>query len=563
MAPLTLKLDNDEGDVTGVNVIDINSAHQLLAFGTEVGVAQFWDPRSRTKVGTLKLPANELLPPSADLDLSVTALSSRSDGLSYAVGTSTGHTLLYDIRAARPFAVKDQGYGLPVKVVSWIDGGSRVSSEGMVMTSDKKVIKIWDKNTPSTNFVSITPANDLNDLHHIPGSGLLLTANEGIQMAAYYIPQLGPAPRWATFLENITEELEDQSTRSIYEDYKFLDRSELKKLGLDCLIGTSMLKPYMHGYFISLKLYDTVKLVANPSAYAEHREKLIQEKMNKIAETRIRAKKDVKVKVNKPLAEKILREEEKARRREERKRKKLAQAEEKTDELSEHAQIPTSTSLLNDPRFAAVFENPDFAIDETSREYALLNPSSVTQKGFGARVKTAVEDEEQESDKLSSDVLGDSSSEEDDSSDDNRTKLGRSDSRSVQRNGASSEAHKPARKNVRMKEVNLVPIWRQEAGTRDKHSTFGQQLNSVAKKQSTRNRSDMEFSWMPSPKVVDANDMLVSGGRHQNKKKVRSVETFGLEKGPLEQTSERDRKGRTDRRRGMRSGSKNAFRRVM
>lgn len=47
-------------------------------------------------------------------------------------------------------------------------------------------------------------------------------------MATYYIPQLGPAPRWASFLENITEEMEDQTTRSVYEDYKFLSRSELK-----------------------------------------------------------------------------------------------------------------------------------------------------------------------------------------------------------------------------------------------------------------------------------------------------------------------------------------------
>jgi ribosome biogenesis protein ENP2 len=68
----------------------------------------------------------------------------------------------------------------------------------------------------------------LNYIHHVPGSGMLMTANEGIQMATYYIPQLGPAPRWASFLENITEEMEDQSVRTIYEDFKFVERSELK-----------------------------------------------------------------------------------------------------------------------------------------------------------------------------------------------------------------------------------------------------------------------------------------------------------------------------------------------
>jgi len=48
-------------------------------------------------------------------------------------------------------------------------------------------------------------------------------------MATYYIPQLGPAPRWASFLENITEEMEDSTTRSVYEDFKFVDRDELAR----------------------------------------------------------------------------------------------------------------------------------------------------------------------------------------------------------------------------------------------------------------------------------------------------------------------------------------------
>ena len=51
-------------------------------------------------------------------------------------------------------------------------------------------------------------------------------------MCTYFIPQLGPAPRWASFLENITEEMEDQTTRSVYEDYKFITREELKTLVL-------------------------------------------------------------------------------------------------------------------------------------------------------------------------------------------------------------------------------------------------------------------------------------------------------------------------------------------
>ena len=164
MTPLVLQGQGEE--VQGVNCVDVNPAHQLFAFGVEGnGTVELWDPRSRSRVGLLKLPTGRLLPTGASIpslpgledisggsSISVTALASRTDGLSYAVGTSTGHTLLYDIRSARSFAMKDQGYGLPVKNVSWIEGGSRMAGEGLVLSADKKVIKIWDKNSVRVAF---------------------------------------------------------------------------------------------------------------------------------------------------------------------------------------------------------------------------------------------------------------------------------------------------------------------------------------------------------------------------------------------------------------------------
>ena len=157
-----LRLEGEGGeDIAGVNTIDINPAHQLFAFGVDGnGTVELWDPRSRTRVGILRLPRERLMPMNAvtpalpgvddgaqSAPLSVTAIASRPDGLSYAVGTSTGHTLLYDIRSARHLAIKDQGYGLPVKCVSWIEGGSRMAGEGYVLSADKKVIKIWNRNS--------------------------------------------------------------------------------------------------------------------------------------------------------------------------------------------------------------------------------------------------------------------------------------------------------------------------------------------------------------------------------------------------------------------------------
>ncbi|KAJ3907461.1 NUC153 and WD40 repeat-containing nucleolar rRNA processing-related protein [Lentinula edodes] len=607
MTPLVL--EDEEDDIQGVNIIDINPAHQLLGFGVDGnGTVQFWDPRSRKRAGILRLPANKLITPSFDNNtesmtagLSVTALASRTDGLSYAVGTSTGHTLLYDIRTTKPFAVKDQGYGLPVKSVSWIEGGSRMAGDGMVLSADKKVIKIWDRNSPSANFTSINPASDLNDVHHVPGSGLLLTANEGIQMSTYYIPQLGPAPRWASFLENITEELEDQTTRNVYEDFKFVERNELQKLGLDHLVGTPALKPYMHGYFISLKLYDTARVIANPFEYAEHRERMIRQKMDKLAETRIRSstKQVPGVKVNKMLAEKIQRDEERERKREERKKRKvqknIAEAgeedamnvdeEEEEDVISGRKDAPTS--VLTDPRFAKVFEDPEFEVDVSSREYALLNPSSVVQrKGFGERGKTAVEEEEEESDKMSSDGLGKSDSEDDsgnssDSSDAGELNKFDPRARPGQKNVRAQEAYNRSKQQNRTSNVKLVPM-RPQSGANDtqlatgKEATFGQRRShssypgggksaSRANKVNIAEDGGMEMSWVPSANSQDARELSGQGkaGKQQDRRK--GVEKFGagLEKGgedPLE-LSETDRKGRVHRRQGIRSGSKNAFRR--
>ncbi|KAI9508094.1 hypothetical protein F5148DRAFT_1014162 [Russula earlei] len=619
LSPLVLGLGDrggggDASAVAGVNAVDVNEAHGLWAFGIDGnGTVEFWDPRSRGGLGVLALPRSRLVPlgtvgraalPGVDADgsprLSVTALASRSDGLSYAVGTSTGHTLLYDIRSRRPFAMKDQGYGLPVKRVSWIEGGAKMAGDGLVVSADKKVIKIWDRNSPSENFTSLTPATDLNDVHHLPGSGLLMTANEGIQMTTYYIPQLGPAPRWCSFLENITEELEDSAggARTVYEDYKFVSRPELATLGLDHLVGTPSLKPYMHGYFLSLKLYDVARVIANPYVYEEHRAKMVQEKLDKLAEGRIRARKDdVKVRVNKALAEKIVREEELEKKREERKRKKATEHGDAAMDVEVDGAPPAKqkTNLLSDARFAALFEDPEFEVDEESREYALLNPSAAAQKrvrvpeaegkGWG-RGRTAVEDEEEESEKVS-DGLGESGSESADNQDEHERESESEDSSEAgashtrQKLPTSSGRRRPPNANVRLVPLQAQPsaVSGHAAASRDPSAPFGHRRQRQRRLRSddgpTTSHAEHDeqrvlrkgdgsaaVSWTPGSSFrspIESSDRALKDAR-------RGVERFGagLERGgedpDVRALSEQERHGRTQRRRGMRSGSKNALR---
>ena len=56
-------------------------------------------------------------------------------------------------------------------------------------------------------------------------------------------------------MDCLTEELEESKTDTIYDDYKFLTLEELKALSLTSLIGSNLLRAYMHGYFVDQRLY--------------------------------------------------------------------------------------------------------------------------------------------------------------------------------------------------------------------------------------------------------------------------------------------------------------------
>lgn len=52
-------------------------------------------------------------------------------------------------------------------------------------------------------------------------------ATEQSRVLSYYVPALGPAPRWCSFLDVLTEELEEEQEASVYDDYKFVTTAEV------------------------------------------------------------------------------------------------------------------------------------------------------------------------------------------------------------------------------------------------------------------------------------------------------------------------------------------------
>lgn len=104
-------------------------------------------------------------------------------------------------------------------------------------------------------------------------------------------------------------------------------------MGLEHLIGTDLLRAYMHGYFMDNKLYERSKAVAKPTMYEEY-------------------------------------QKEKNRQREQnRKEKRITMKQKKPMVNAELAEKWENGNKQVDERFSALFQNSDYQIDTTSEEF--------------------------------------------------------------------------------------------------------------------------------------------------------------------------------------------------
>lgn len=160
----------------------------------------------------------------------------------------------------------------------------------------------------------------------------------------------------------MTEELEENPSQVIYDDYKFVTRKELNQLGLDNLVGTNVLRAYMHGFFVDLRLYEKARSVANPFDYQEYKKNKIRDTIQKKQASRISASKVKLPKINKAFADQLLNSTSDGSKKK------------KNEIVRENA---TTSNPLGDDRFGGMFEDDDFEVDFTSAEYKLRYPTEV------------------------------------------------------------------------------------------------------------------------------------------------------------------------------------------
>eukprot|EP00798_Chlamydomonas_sp_ICE-L_P005815 gene5815-6101_t len=206
-----------------INASGVSPQHGLFGCAGEDGNLECFDLRQKEPVGLLDAATAAGAP-----GQQLTALRFDDAGMHVAVGTENGLVAMFDLRSQRPLHVKDHMYGSKILDIKFHNGGassSSINSKRYVISSDKHIIKVWDV-ANGAGYTSIEPTEgQINDVCVWPNSGLIMVGCDSSKIQNYFIPSLGPAPRWCSFLEGLTEELEEQ-TPTIYDDYRVKKKIE-------------------------------------------------------------------------------------------------------------------------------------------------------------------------------------------------------------------------------------------------------------------------------------------------------------------------------------------------
>eukprot|EP00392_Amoebophrya_sp_AT5.2_P003640 g3645.t1 len=359
------------------------------------GIVEFWDLREAGR-SVSHLGSGEV----------VTAVAFSPSGMHFCYGDEAGRVSVFDIRSKKPLCVRDHKNELPIKAVKYFEGPGSASGGGgsggadhlgladrstsstsctTIASCDARSIKIWDYGTysgehpgdssrvdslRSTRLLAAVESDKavLNDISFYPNSSLLLAAVDDVRVGCYFLPSLGPAPAWCSFLDHMTEELAEQGDKHMYEDHTFVSKEQVTELGAGDLIGTKYVLPYHHGFLMDVRTYERLKRILveegeGKSGVFEYEQKLEEKKKELMAEKRPMRVPDAaarggemkkKVKANQALFDK-LNEKVEAKGKELRRKKELVAAK-NSGEMGK--------KLLADDRFAKMFDNPDFEIEE-------------------------------------------------------------------------------------------------------------------------------------------------------------------------------------------------------
>jgi len=338
LAPLPMQ------GLSEVNALAVNPALPVLSCAGNNGLVESYDLREGPK------PLRSLqvadIGDNGHTDEQVMCCAYSKSGMQFAAGTSSGLIRVYDVRSSKFLSQRDHMNGFPIRSVSFHTRGLD-SSELLVASADSRAIKVWNADSGALT-ASVESKHTLNQVEFVPGTGLFFAANDNVRVGCYFVPALGLAPTWCSFLDSMTEELEESTQKAVFDDYKFVTADDLEQLGARELVGTKFLQPYMHGYFMDQRLHQKLKAAMDPFAFEEYRKQRVRQKLDakRTMRTRVTSKVDVNTKLHSQLQ---IQAEDGGREGLSKKRKESAEKAQK---------------LLADKRFEVLFADPDFAIED-------------------------------------------------------------------------------------------------------------------------------------------------------------------------------------------------------
>ncbi|RNF27367.1 ribosome biogenesis protein ENP2 [Trypanosoma conorhini] len=353
----------------GVNHVEVFKNHGLIMCAGADGVVEAWDSRAGSCAARLTVAGSGAASGIDECcELRHIATDDES-GLLFSCGTESGHVLLYDLRLHKPLIVKDHMNSLPIVKTYFFQGRSTSTGEAShVLSADTRSLKVWNKKDGS-NFTSIEAPADITDFcvlrsqhnmtepYECSDSGVICICCDAPRVQVHFIPQLGVAPQWASFLEILTEELEEKEMTTVYDDYTFVSKSEMDALGMTAEdLAGGKVRPVMHGAFIENRLYRELKAVVDPGEFNRYVQENARRKKEQRWENRISKFKRVA-------------DDEAAAADGE------AQAAHDADAAGVGAKGQALAAAKADPRFQKAFAGnsaSSFALDPSNPEYAKL-----------------------------------------------------------------------------------------------------------------------------------------------------------------------------------------------
>lgn len=326
----------------------------LLLGGLDNGIVQCWDSRDDSK------PVSMLVASAEGCEVRQIAWS--RDGMQIACGLDSGVVRGYDIRSSRVMFEKDHRNDFPVVGLEFV-------SRSVIASADHKSVKIWD--TEDDKLLGFVESRDkINGLKFWPNSGLFFCPCDAPRVGTYFAPGVGAAPKWCSFLDTVADELNQQqlegtgekkdAAAQIHEDYMFVTREQLQALGAEKLIGTSVVKAYMHGFWIDRRVHAKLRDVAEPFLYEKYMQEKIRQEVEKSRPMRVPVRLKTRGVVNERL------------------QKELS---EKLDRIEKKKENVIASKILEDSRFGKLWNNADFEIEQVrvSQEADAFGQVGVTE----------------------------------------------------------------------------------------------------------------------------------------------------------------------------------------